>query len=141
MEGTLTKFADHQAWARAFGPLVKEGSIAKLRAFQREVRKVAASNVGPWHAEQVAGFIASVLEESGETKSAARSYRRLAREAHGEMMYHARSARDKSMFAAELYESLGKVREAKRLRREIADLDRFIESRLRLKKRADDDAA
>jgi hypothetical protein len=138
MEGTLTKPTDHQAWARAFASLTRPGktSVAKLRAFQREVSKVAATTVGRWHAAQVAGFIAGVLEESGDKKAAARSFRRLARENHGEMMYHARSARDNATFAAELYESLGEVRQAKRLRKEVANLDAFIESRLRLKERA-----
>jgi len=53
-------------------------------------------------------------------------------ESHAEMMYYARSTRDKATFAAELYQSLGNTREAKRLRKEVAHLDRFIASRLRL---------
>jgi hypothetical protein len=67
------KPTDHQTRARASAALTRPGktSIVKLRPFEREVRKVAAISVGSWHAQQVAGFIASMLEENGDKKAAA----------------------------------------------------------------------
>jgi hypothetical protein len=111
-------------------------SVQKLRAFQREVSKVAATSVGPWHVEQVAGYIAMVLEENGDRKASAQELHRLARESHREMIYNARSVRDKATFAAELYESLGEDKTAKQLRKEVTDIDWFIKSRIQRMKRA-----
>jgi hypothetical protein len=126
---------DHQTWAKEFA--LRKNSVAKLRAFHSQVKKIAGTSVGRWHVEQVAGYLAMVLADNGEKKGAARSFQRLVRESHGEMMYHARNTRDKAEIAAELYESLGNKCKAKRLREDIAALDTFIASRLQRRKRGE----
>ena len=120
---------DHLTWAKEFTS--QKSSIAKLRAFHRQLRKIAQTTVGPWHIEQVAGYLASSLEESGDKRGAARLLDRLVRESHRETMYHARGTRDKAERAAEIYEALGNKRKAKRLREDVAALDTFIASRVR----------
>lgn len=127
---------DHKTWAKTFnGLLKKEGNpVAKLRAFHREVRKVAVASVGDWHVQQVAGMLAIEMADHGKAKDAAQLSHRLAEESHSQMMYHVRSARDKALSAAELYDSLGNARIAKRLRDEAEALGTFMESRLKRKR-------
>jgi hypothetical protein len=132
------KLSNHKAWAKVFIQLTRSNkpSIAKLRSLERRVQKIATTSIGRWHAEQVAGFIAMTLEESGDKPAAVRTLLALFREHHNEMMYQVRAAREKATSAVELLKSLGKERETQRLRKDIAELDRFIASRVRWIKRS-----
>jgi len=132
------KIHDHQSWVRAFTPLAKPRarSVSTLRAFYRQVRRAAARSITPWHEQQVEGLIAQTMDEAGDTEGAAKAFRLRARHDHQHMMYYLRSTRDALKFSAELYNRIGNIKEANRLKRDVELLDTFIRSRQKSNRRS-----
>jgi len=127
------KLDTHQDWLAAVKPLMRQApaSVPELRILARKVRLIARKSVTPWHEQQTLGMIAAFLADAGEREASARAFAGLARWNHEWLMYYLESSRANLEFAADLYEQIGKLAPARRLRKQAAVLKAFQDAQPR----------